>query len=66
MVEYANLPNFSGKREDWSVWSAKFLARASIIGYIDLIEGEVEIDPTSEDTNMKELKKKMNWHSVSY
>ncbi len=34
---------FSGKQEDYTYWAEKFLARASIKGYDEILEGTVEV-----------------------
>ena len=31
---------FSGKKEEWNMWSKKFLARAKKLGYRDILTGE--------------------------
>ena len=40
--------HFSGKKVDWSVWSEKFLARAKMRGYRDILLGKEKI-PTDKD-----------------
>ena len=40
---------FSGKREDWRMWSRKFLARAKIKGYKTLLM-ETETPPNANAT----------------
>ena len=44
------LPRFSGKQEDWQIWSEKFLIRAKRKGYKDLLLGKVEI-PSDQETS---------------
>ena len=31
---------FSGKREEWNMWSKKFLARAKKLGYRHILKGD--------------------------
>ena len=33
------LLQFSGKQEDWRMWSRKFIARASMMNYVDVLLG---------------------------
>ena len=45
---------FSGKEEDWSMWSQKFIAMAGIKGYIDVLEGSSEeYDATSAEARKR-------------
>eukprot|EP00428_Durinskia_dybowskii_P019457 CAMPEP_0170210852 /NCGR_PEP_ID=MMETSP0116_2-20130129/5036_1 /TAXON_ID=400756 /ORGANISM="Durinskia baltica, Strain CSIRO CS-38" /LENGTH=76 /DNA_ID=CAMNT_0010461375 /DNA_START=100 /DNA_END=326 /DNA_ORIENTATION=- len=39
---------FSGKQEDWQVWSEQFLARARRKGYKDILKGKISV-PTDEE-----------------
>ena len=32
---------FSGKEEDWRMWSAKFRAKASMRGYLEILDGKI-------------------------
>ena len=44
------LPRFSGKQEDWQIWSEKFLIRAKRKGYKDLLLGKVIIPKDDESS----------------
>jgi hypothetical protein len=46
---------FSGKRDEWETWKEKFLVRASIRGYEDLITGEEEIPKTHDIDGTKRI-----------
>ena len=45
---------FSGKKDDWSVWSIKFLARANRKGYKDMLTGKEAIPKDSEEPEASE------------
>jgi len=47
---------FSGKQQDWRMWSKKFLARALMKGYKEVLLGTVQ-EPTT-DAKKKTLKEK--------
>ena len=57
---------FSGKKEDWTMWSDKFLAKASMKGYDVILDGSIIIkddDPSTLSTTQKEAQeeaKKLN------
>jgi len=40
---------FSGKKEDWHKWSKKFLARAEIKNYINVLLGDNDVPPAGEE-----------------
>ena len=40
--------SFDGKRESYLMWSDKFLAKASILGYSEILLGDTEIPMDSE------------------
>lgn len=40
---------FSGKREEWRMWSGKFLARGNKLGYRAILEGTTNV-PNATDT----------------
>ena len=44
---------FSGKKDDWNIWSQKFLARSSKRGYKSLIDGTTKIPKQSEYNSVK-------------
>ena len=55
MDKTLKLPRFSGKQEDWQIWSERFLIRAKRKGYKDLLTGKVKIpsdNETSTDTRI--------------
>ena len=39
---------FSGKKDDWKVWSRKWLARASMKGYKNVVIGKQKIPTKTE------------------
>ena len=41
--------HFSGKKTDWAVWSEKFLARAKMRGYRDILPGKEIIPKDNEE-----------------
>ena len=48
---------FSGKKEDWTMWSDKFLAKASMKGYDVILDGSTIIkddDPSTLSTTQRE------------
>ncbi len=45
---------YDGKEEHWRKWSAKFLARAEIMGYRAYLENKEDI-PENEIMNYKEI-----------
>ena len=45
--------NFTGKKEEWSTWSEKFLAKARRSGIKDVLLGKVSIPKTNEEINEK-------------
>ncbi|MCP4374473.1 MAG: hypothetical protein GY797_41180 [Deltaproteobacteria bacterium] len=45
---------YDGKEEHWRKWSAKFLARAEIMGYRTYLESK-EVIPEDEIRNYKEI-----------
>ena len=45
---------FSGKQEDWQVWSEQFLARARRKGFKDILKGKVTV-PTDDEMNASNL-----------
>ena len=47
------LPLFSGKDDDWPIWSEKFLIRAKRKGYKDLLLGKVAV-PKNNKTGLTE------------
>ena len=51
------LPLFSGKTEDWPIWSEKFLVRAKRKGYKDLLLGKIDI-PKDSDVGTTDAEKK--------
>ena len=50
MDKTLKLPRFSGKQEDWQIWSERFLIRAKRKGYKDLLTEKVKI-PTDSETS---------------
>ena len=51
---------FKGKKEDWEMWSAKFLSKARKKKYLDILTGEVKVtfeDETNKTTEEKALEK---------
>ena len=51
---------FSGKHDEWQVWSAKFLARARRKGYKEILTSDVDVpeDEESFDKTTEEGKRK--------
>jgi hypothetical protein len=47
--------NFSGRKEEWPIWSEKFLAKAKRSGIMNVLLGKIEI-PTSLDLFDKKTK----------
>ena len=45
--------NFTGKKEEWSTWSEKFLAKARRSGIKDILLGKLTIPKTSDEINEK-------------
>jgi hypothetical protein len=41
--------HFSGRKEEWSTWSEKFLAKAKHSGIKDVLLGKLQIPKTSEE-----------------
>ena len=50
---------FSGKQEEWRMWSRKFLARAKIRGYKEVLLGLVDVPDQVEVLNI--LSENMLW-----
>ena len=52
---------FKGKKEDWEMWSAKFLSKARKKKYQGILTGEVKVmfvdedDKTTEEKALKKL-----------
>lgn len=54
---------FTGKHEDWRMWSRKMLARATMKGYRLVMEGKEEAPPHDEDLDLiadQKTRQKMN------
>jgi len=45
--------HFTGKKEEWSTWSEKFLAKARRSGTKDVFLGKVTIPKTTKEINKK-------------
>jgi hypothetical protein len=45
--------NFTGKEEEWSTWTEKFLAKARRSGIKDILLSKVTIPNTNEEINQK-------------
>ncbi len=64
---------FSGKQEDWQVWSEQFLARARRKGFKDILKGKVTV-PTDDEMNasnmsaddVKKMKRIRELNDVAY
>ena len=57
--EVPHLLQFSGKQEDWRMWSRKFIARASMMNYVDVllgIEETPELLPLNVVESAEEIK----------
>jgi hypothetical protein len=50
------VPNFSGRKEEWPIWSEKFLAKAKRSGIKDVLLGTLQIPKTSEKLEEKSEK----------
>ena len=60
---------FSGKVEDWNLWSIKFIARATICGYKGVYMGTITVPPeadTTTDAPLLEAIKKTRWVIASF
>ena len=62
---------FSGKRQDWRMWSKKFMARAVIKNYVNVLKGTITaprfdatIDVSTKDG--KEQQKARNANEIAY
>ena len=44
---------FSGKREDWESWKEKFMVKAVIGGYEDVLNGDIEVPKTHGTDGVK-------------
>jgi hypothetical protein len=55
--------NYTGKKEQWSAWSEKFLAKARRSGIKDMLISKLTIPKTNEDISKKthERKKMMKF-----
>ena len=51
------LQQFNGTKDDWPIWSEKFLIRAHRIGYRDLLLGDAQIPKKAETGSTEEEKK---------
>ena len=53
---------FSGKKEDWMMWSDKFMAKAMMKGYNEILDGTMLVpeDKTTKPTSSKEEARKLN------
>jgi hypothetical protein len=52
--------SFTAKKEEWSIWSEKFLSKARISGIKDILLGRVAIPKTNEENNDKTDEGKSN------
>ena len=41
---------FSGKKDDWNMWAEKFLAKASIKGFDEILDGTRKCPPDNQAT----------------
>ena len=68
MSEYNNnekairILTFSGKKEDWVMWSDKFMAKSMMKGYNEVLDGTIIVpeDKTTNPTTSKKEAMKMN------
>ena len=53
MTEFSAIPvlNITGKKEEWSSWSEKFLAKARRSGIKDILLGKLPIPKTNDEIN---------------
>ena len=49
--------SFDGKKESWAMWSEKFLAKATLKGYEEILEGTILV-PTDNVTELTDAQKK--------
>jgi hypothetical protein len=49
---------FSGKKDEWPMWSEKFLSNAKYSGFKDVMLGKVNIPKSDEEINEKTEKVK--------
>ena len=40
---------FDGKKENWSMWSEKILAKATLKGYEDILNGKIDVPKGDEE-----------------
>ena len=52
-VKTTKIIKFSGSKDDWPIWSEKFLARARRVGYKDILLGNVIVP--DDDTDIENL-----------
>jgi hypothetical protein len=63
--------NFTGKKEEWSTWSEKFLAKARRSGIKDILLGKLTIPKTNHEINEetdggKTMMKIINLNELAY
>lgn len=56
-VNATKISKFSGEKDDWSIWKAKFLARARRVGYKDVLLG---LEPVPTDKEVKTTMAKLS------
>jgi hypothetical protein len=50
--------SFSGKKDEWTIWSEKFLAKAKRSGFKDVLLSKVNIPKYYEEMNEKMKKER--------
>ena len=60
------LPQFSGRNEDWPIWSEKFKIRARRKGYKDLMLGVTPIPKDSERNVDQDIAKLLDLNQLAY
>ena len=57
---------FDGKKENWTMWSEKFLAKATLKGYEDILNGKIDVPKDDEEKTTEEQKKATKLNKLAY
>ena len=57
---------FDGKKENWSMWSEKFVAKATLKGYEDILSGTVNVPTDDVATPSTEQKEAQKLNKIAY
>jgi hypothetical protein len=55
-VRAIRVMDFTGKREEWSIWNEKFLAKARRPGIKDILLSKLIVPKTNEEINERQMK----------